>query len=158
MHPTQTLLASKLQWRSRYFSSHIAILTLHPPSSLHLSHPLSLSVLSSLPSRHLPFQPTNPLPPHRMPQNTYYKNSRMSPALERARRAYLVPNILTGAAIFSFAIAVYAYTIHAVSQDEFEDVPIPQGPMPVASAPHSGMNTSAGVTAVGVGRETAVGR
>ena len=88
-----------------------------------------------------------------MPQSTYYKNAKMTPALERARKAYLVPNVLTGLGIFSFAIGVYAYTIKAVAQDEFEDVPIPDGPTPTPMstphAPHGGMNQSAGRTSVG---------
>jgi cytochrome c oxidase assembly factor 3 len=89
-----------------------------------------------------------------MPQSTYYKNSRMTPALERARKAYLVPNILTGVCIFSFVIGVYAYTIKAVAQDEFEDVPVPDGPAPSAAAPHHTMTQSAGRTSVGVTQET----
>lgn len=90
-----------------------------------------------------------------MPQSSYYKNSRMSPALERARSAYLLPNIFTGLGIFSLAMAIFSYTIYAVSQDEFEDVPMPEGaPVSVAHAPHSGMNVSGGVTEVGRGVES----
>ena len=84
-----------------------------------------------------------------MPQSSYYKNARPTAALERARRAYLIPNIITGVCIFSFAIGVYAYTIHAVSQDEFEDVPIPGAPIQSAAAPHTSINKSAGATTVG---------
>lgn len=84
-----------------------------------------------------------------MPQSTYYKNARPTPALERARRAYLIPNIVTGLCIFSFAIGVYAYTIHAVSQDEFEDVPIPDAPQQPAHTPNVSVNRSAGATSVG---------
>jgi len=92
-----------------------------------------------------------------MPQSSYYKNSRMSPALERARSAYLLPNIATGLGIFSVAMAIFSYTIYAVSQDEFEDVPMPEGaPTSVAAAPHSGMNVSGGSTQVGAGIETAM--
>lgn len=91
-----------------------------------------------------------------MPQSTYYKNAKPTAALERARRAYLIPNIITGLCIFSFAIGVYAYTIKAVSQDEFEDVPIPDAPVQSAHAPNMSMNTSGGPTAVGRSVETAM--
>ncbi|EOD50028.1 hypothetical protein BKCO1_7100012 [Neofusicoccum parvum] len=64
-----------------------------------------------------------------IPRSSYYdKHYRQSPALIRARQPYLVKNILTGAAIFSFAIGVYAFTIRAVAQDEFEDVKVPDKP------------------------------
>jgi len=64
-----------------------------------------------------------------IPRSSYYdKNYRQSAALIRARRPYIVKNALTGAAIFAFAIGVYAFTIRAVSQDDFEDVKIPDAP------------------------------
>lgn len=40
--------------------------------------------------------------------------------------------------------AVDTWTIRAVGQDEFSDVPIPDGPAPSAAAPHSTMVKSAG--------------
>ncbi|EKG22269.1 hypothetical protein MPH_00448 [Macrophomina phaseolina MS6] len=70
-----------------------------------------------------------------IPRSSYYdKHYRQSPALIRARQPYLVKNLVTGAAIFSFAIGVYAFTIRAVSQDEFEDVKVPDKP---ARPPHA---------------------
>ncbi|KAL1643309.1 hypothetical protein UCDDS831_g00743 [Diplodia seriata] len=70
-----------------------------------------------------------------IPRSSYYdKNYRQAPALIRARQPYLVKNIVTGAAIFSFAIGVYAFTIRAVAQDEFEDVKVPDHP---ARPPHA---------------------
>ncbi|KAL9054917.1 MAG: hypothetical protein Q9162_003858 [Coniocarpon cinnabarinum] len=84
-----------------------------------------------------------------MPQSSYYRDNKPGAALQRARRPYLVRNALTGAAIFCFAMSIYAFTIRAVSQDEFEDVPIPDGPPPAAHAPHTGTNRSGGVTATG---------
>ncbi|KAI9719191.1 MAG: hypothetical protein M1828_006284 [Chrysothrix sp. TS-e1954] len=84
-----------------------------------------------------------------MPQSSYYRNAQPGEALLRARQAYLVPNVITGACIFGLAIGIYAFTIRAVSQDEFEDVPIPDAPPQPAAAPHSGINRSAGATNVG---------
>ena len=89
-----------------------------------------------------------------MPQSSYYANAKPTAALERARRAYLIPNIITGICIFSFAIGIYAYTIRAVSQDEFEDVPIPDIPTTTAAAPHHSVNTSGGPTPVGRSQES----
>lgn len=39
------------------------------------------------------------------------------------------------------------FTIKAVAQDDFEDVPIPDGPAPAAGAPHTSVNSSAGKAA-----------
>jgi hypothetical protein len=42
-----------------------------------------------------------------IPRSSYYdKHYKQSAALMRARRPYLVPNLITGAAIFGFAIGV----------------------------------------------------
>ncbi|KAK4129238.1 hypothetical protein N657DRAFT_676896 [Parathielavia appendiculata] len=60
--------------------------------------------------------------------STYYDRNRQSPALIRARRPYLVKNAITGLAISAFAIGIYAYTLHAIGQDEFEDVKVPDVP------------------------------
>ncbi|RDW60216.1 hypothetical protein BP5796_11822 [Coleophoma crateriformis] len=66
-----------------------------------------------------------------LPRSSYYdKHYKQSAALIRARRPYLIKNTLTGAGIFAFAIGVYAFTIRAVSQDEFEDVKVPDAPVP----------------------------
>ncbi|RDW84358.1 hypothetical protein BP6252_01948 [Coleophoma cylindrospora] len=74
-----------------------------------------------------------------LPRSSYYdKHYKQSAALIRARRPYLIKNTLTGAGIFAFAIGVYAFTIRAVSQDEFEDVKVPDAPAPApASAPRT---------------------
>ncbi|KAI9846488.1 MAG: hypothetical protein M1837_003908 [Sclerophora amabilis] len=79
-----------------------------------------------------------------IPRSSYYdRDYRQTAALLRARRPYLVKNIVTGAAIFGFAIGVYAFTIHAVSQDNFEDVAIPDAPAQPAHTPNVGTNTIA---------------
>ncbi|KAF2146619.1 uncharacterized protein K452DRAFT_294172 [Aplosporella prunicola CBS 121167] len=73
-----------------------------------------------------------------IPRSSYYdKHYRQSPALIRARQPYLVKNIFTGAAIFGFAIGVYAFTIRAVAQDEFEDVKVPDKPTQPPHAPNA---------------------
>ncbi|KAK7533673.1 hypothetical protein BKA81DRAFT_410562 [Phyllosticta paracitricarpa] len=70
-----------------------------------------------------------------IPRSTYYdKHWRQSPALVRARQPYLIKNVLTGAAIFGFAIGVYAFTIRAVAQDDFDDVKVPDQPAQPKSA------------------------
>ena len=45
-----------------------------------------------------------------------------SPGLQRARRPFLVRNILTGLTISAFVVGVWAYSISAVKQDVFDDV------------------------------------
>ncbi|KAF3397804.1 hypothetical protein F1880_005656 [Penicillium rolfsii] len=61
--------------------------------------------------------------------STYYgKDYRAGAALLRARRPYLFKNALTGFGLFAFSIAVYAYTIRAVGQEEFSDVKVPDAP------------------------------
>ena len=47
----------------------------------------------------------------------------MSPGLKRARAPYFVRNTLTGAALVAFVAAVYTYSISAVKQDDFSDLP-----------------------------------
>ncbi|KAI1505277.1 hypothetical protein F5X99DRAFT_405171 [Biscogniauxia marginata] len=66
--------------------------------------------------------------------SSYYdRQSRQSPALIRARRPYIFKNAIVGTALASFTIGVYFYTIHAIGQDEFEDVKVPDAPSNKAS-------------------------
>ncbi|KAI6246933.1 Cytochrome c oxidase assembly factor 3, mitochondrial [Erysiphe necator] len=61
-----------------------------------------------------------------IPKSSYYdKNYRQSPALIRARRPFLLKNAITGLALMAFVTSIYSWTIRAVSQDEFEDVKVP---------------------------------
>ncbi|KAI9857325.1 MAG: hypothetical protein M1824_004875 [Vezdaea acicularis] len=72
-----------------------------------------------------------------IPRSSYYdKHYRQSAALIRARRPYLIKNVLTGTAIFGFAIGVYAFTIKAVAQDDFEDVHVPDAPIQPLKTPN----------------------
>ncbi|KAL2016944.1 hypothetical protein VTK56DRAFT_2820 [Thermocarpiscus australiensis] len=72
-------------------------------------------------------------------RSSYYDSRyRQSPALIRARRPYLVKNAITGLGISAFAIAIYAYTLHAIGQDEFEDVKVPDVPVAPASTSAEG--------------------
>ncbi|GAB7342519.1 hypothetical protein MBLNU457_g0706t1 [Dothideomycetes sp. NU457] len=85
------------------------------------------------------------MPLSRVPQSSYYDaRNRPSAALYRARQPYLIKNALTGLGIFGFAMGVYAFTIRAVAQDDFEDVPIPDAPVAQAAAPHHSAVRSAG--------------
>ncbi|KAK5467614.1 hypothetical protein LTS15_000587 [Exophiala xenobiotica] len=62
-------------------------------------------------------------------RSSYYNpDYRTGAALNRARRPYLFKNMVTGVAIFSFAIGVFAFTLRAVGQDRFEDVIVPDAP------------------------------
>lgn len=77
----------------------------------------------------------------------------------------MVKNAFTGLGVLGFAVGVCkschnlacsdealmersdVFTIKAVAQDDFEDVPIPDGPAPAAGAPHTSVNSSAGKAA-----------
>lgn len=48
-----------------------------------------------------------------------------SPALERTRKPFAVRNMLTLAGLLTFTGSVYAYSLFAVKQDDFSDVPLP---------------------------------
>ncbi|PQE07077.1 Cytochrome oxidase assembly 3 mitochondrial protein [Rutstroemia sp. NJR-2017a BBW] len=75
-----------------------------------------------------------------MPRSSYYdKNYKQSAALIRARRPYLVKNAITGAGIFAFAVGVFAFTLRAVSQDDFEDVQVPDA---AVQTPRAGAGTN----------------
>jgi len=75
-----------------------------------------------------------------IPRSSYYdKHYKQSAALIRARRPYLVRNALTGLGMFGFCIGVYAFTIKAVAQDDFEDVQVPDAP---TQSPRAGASTT----------------
>jgi len=76
-----------------------------------------------------------------LPRSSYYdKHYKQSAALIRARRPYLIKNALTGLALFGFCGFVYSFTIRAVSQDDFEDVKVPDAPV---QSPQPGASTIA---------------
>ncbi|KAF2850806.1 hypothetical protein T440DRAFT_518098 [Plenodomus tracheiphilus IPT5] len=78
----------------------------------------------------LPRQTESPTRHHGIPfRSTYYDDRmRASPALLRARAPYLIKNTITGFAICTLVIGIYTYTIQAISQDEFDDVIVPDQP------------------------------
>ncbi|KAI4160725.1 MAG: hypothetical protein L6R39_000184 [Caloplaca ligustica] len=79
-----------------------------------------------------------------LPKSSYYtKDYRQGPALIRARQPFLVKNIFTGLAIVTFVISVYAFTIKAISQDDFSDVEIPDAPRQLPQTPHTGVSRAA---------------
>ncbi|MCJ1280942.1 hypothetical protein MMC26_000260 [Xylographa opegraphella] len=85
-----------------------------------------------------------------IPRSSYYdKNYRQTAALIRARQPYLIRNIITGTAIFGFAISVYAFTIRAVAQDDFSDVQIPDAPSQPPHTPNAGVERAVSSAAVG---------
>lgn len=94
----------------------------------------------------------------RIPKSSYYDaHYKQSAALIRARRPYLIRNTLTGLGLFGFCIGVCkdsadqrgmavlmvladSFTIRAVSQDDFDDVIVPDAP---AQSPRAGASTMA---------------
>ncbi|KAE9373235.1 hypothetical protein N431DRAFT_465532 [Stipitochalara longipes BDJ] len=81
-----------------------------------------------------------------IPRSSYYdKHYKQSAALIRARRPYLIKNAATGLGLFGFCIGVYWFTIRAVSQDDFEDVKVPDAP---AQSPQPGASTIASSAAM----------
>jgi len=46
----------------------------------------------------------------------------MSPGLIRARKIFLLPNALTGVGLGLFTVTVWAYSINAVKQENFDDI------------------------------------
>ncbi|KAM3419118.1 Cytochrome c oxidase assembly factor 3 [Cercospora zeina] len=85
------------------------------------------------------------MPLGRLPQSSYYDNrNRPTAALHRARQPYLIKNAVTGLCIFGFVAGVYTWTIKAIGQDDFSDVPIPDAPAQPAAAPHTSTVKSAG--------------
>lgn len=104
----------------------------------------------------------------RLPRSSYYdKHYRQSAALIRARQPFLIRNIATGVGLCAFTVAVCmclpfelsssrsmkpieytnfstdSWTINAVAQDDFSDVPIPDAPPQAAHTPHTGVEKSA---------------
>ncbi|CAH1760952.1 8394_t:CDS:2 [Entrophospora sp. SA101] len=64
------------------------------------------------------------------PPLSKYQTSKLTytPAFQRARKPFIVRNILTGIILVGFVGAVYSYTMFAIKQDDFSDVPIPTPP------------------------------
>ena len=95
----------------------------------------------------LPLLPIHTMPPYVAPstsanpqplpisrysaRSSYYGSTGFHPSegLQRARRPFRFKNALTGLAILSFVGMVYGYSISAVKQDDFSDIPT------VSSAP-----------------------
>ncbi|CAG8601859.1 6304_t:CDS:2 [Paraglomus occultum] len=76
------------------------------------------------------------------PSKYQTKDSTFTPALQRARRPWLVRNALTGIGLLGFVGAVYAYSMYAVKQDDFSDVGMP--PLPPQSESDKKIETSGG--------------
>ncbi|KAL9638891.1 MAG: hypothetical protein Q9164_001265 [Protoblastenia rupestris] len=95
----------------------------------------------------------------RLPRSTYYdKHYRQTAALIRARQPYLIRNIFTGLGLTVFTISVYAWTIHAVAQDDFSDIPIPDALPQAAHTPHVGFDRAASEQGLNERKEAAVER
>ncbi|KAL6720740.1 hypothetical protein ACLMJK_002665 [Lecanora helva] len=89
-----------------------------------------------------------------LPRSSYYdKHYRPTAALIRARQPYLVRNIFTGLGICAFTIGVYTFTINAVAQDDFSDVPVPDAPAQPPHSPHTGVETATSIEALNQRKE-----
>ncbi|KAF1800521.1 hypothetical protein V8B55DRAFT_1535320 [Mucor lusitanicus] len=65
---------------------------------------------------------------HQPTREKLYSTSKgygFSPALQRTRKPFVVRNLLTLAGLVTFTGSVYAYSLLAVKQDDFSDVPMP---------------------------------
>ncbi|KAL9536940.1 hypothetical protein MBANPS3_012232 [Mucor bainieri] len=65
---------------------------------------------------------------HQPTREKLYSTSKgygFSPALQRTRKPFVVRNLLTLAGLITFTGSVYAYSLLAVKQDDFSDVPMP---------------------------------
>ncbi|SAM05691.1 hypothetical protein [Absidia glauca] len=56
---------------------------------------------------------------------TQKKGYGFSPALQRTRQPFAMRNVLTLGALLTFTGSIYAYSMFAVKQDDFSDVPLP---------------------------------
>ncbi|ORZ12728.1 hypothetical protein BCR42DRAFT_419847 [Absidia repens] len=56
---------------------------------------------------------------------TQPKGYGFSPALQRTRKPFAMRNVLTLGALLTFTGSIYAYSMFAVKQDDFSDVPLP---------------------------------
>lgn len=55
----------------------------------------------------------------------YQKYGGQNPAMLRARAPYRVRNMVALALLIGICVSIYSYTIFAIGQDSFEDVPMP---------------------------------
>ncbi|EXJ88387.1 hypothetical protein A1O1_05317, partial [Capronia coronata CBS 617.96] len=82
------------------------------------------------------YETNNTLHNYSLKRSSYYNTDyRSGAALNRARRPYLFKNLITGACIFGFAIGVFAFTLRAVGQENFDDVIVPDAPAQSAQPP-----------------------
>ncbi|KAI9314979.1 hypothetical protein BX666DRAFT_438668 [Dichotomocladium elegans] len=63
--------------------------------------------------------------PSREKMYTQSKGYGFSPALQRTRQPFRMRNALTLLGLLGFTGGVYAYSLLAVKQDDFSDVPLP---------------------------------
>lgn len=49
----------------------------------------------------------------------------MTPAALRARKPFFWKNIIMASGLFALTAGIYAYSLHALIQDDFADVPVP---------------------------------
>ncbi|GAA5804002.1 hypothetical protein EDC94DRAFT_517744 [Helicostylum pulchrum] len=65
---------------------------------------------------------------HQPTREKLYSTSKgygFSPALQRTRKPFVVRNLFTLVGLLTFTGSVYGYSLYAVQQDDFSDVPLP---------------------------------
>ncbi|KAG2235849.1 hypothetical protein BDF21DRAFT_345655 [Thamnidium elegans] len=65
---------------------------------------------------------------HQPTREKLYSTSKgygFSPALQRTRKPFVVRNLITLVGLLTFTGSVYGYSLYAVQQDDFSDVPLP---------------------------------
>ncbi|ODQ52289.1 hypothetical protein SAICODRAFT_19861 [Saitoella complicata NRRL Y-17804] len=65
------------------------------------------------------------LPPKH--QRLYAQDQSSAVLMRNARKPYVMGNLITGGVLLAFVASAYWYSIKAVSQDDFSDVPLPAG-------------------------------
>ncbi|EPQ30583.1 uncharacterized protein PFL1_02107 [Pseudozyma flocculosa PF-1] len=115
--------------------------TLAAPSTPARASPSQLRFASSSSSSSAPpptSNATRSTVPPRSTHATYHpKGYGVSEGLKRARRPYLVKNIVTGSLIMGFAVGVYLYSISKVKQDDFSDLAEVRAPATAADQPQA---------------------
>ncbi|KAG2197653.1 uncharacterized protein EV154DRAFT_566564 [Mucor mucedo] len=65
---------------------------------------------------------------HQPTREKLYSTSKgygFSPALQRTRAPFALRNMITLVGLLTFTGSVYGYSLYAVKQDDFSDVPLP---------------------------------
>ncbi|KAJ1645508.1 hypothetical protein LPJ64_002899 [Coemansia asiatica] len=62
------------------------------------------------------------------PKTTTYGEYHFRKSIERGRQVYSTRNLLTALGLFSACTGIYFYSLNAVKQEDFSDIPMPPEP------------------------------